>query len=179
MDRNLIDYLPQMIQTIREFKAIAEAEQPEVAELWNALDDVLADQFILDATENGVSRWENVLSIVPQATKTIDQRKLTILAKINSQTPYTLANLKHQLETVCGPEGYTATLSNETYTLTVRVALTNKSIFSDVEELLNRVVPANILIDVSLKYNTHQDLSKFTHAQLSAYTHVQLREEVL
>lgn len=62
--------------------------------------------------------------------------------------------------------------------LTVRVALTSRNVLSDVAKLLDRVVPSNLLIDLSLLYNKNNQLSKFTHEELKKYTHIQLREEV-
>jgi len=69
-------------------------------------------------------------------------------------------------------------LDANNYVLTVRVALTSKNVLSDVAKLLDRVVPRNLLIDLSLLYNKNNQLSKFTHEELKKYTHIQLREEV-
>lgn len=61
-ERTLIEYLPHIIRDVREYKAIMnDAEQPEMVDVWQAVDDALNDQFIVDATENGVSRWEKNL----------------------------------------------------------------------------------------------------------------------
>jgi len=55
-ERTLIEYLPHIIRDVREYKAIMnDAEQPEMVDVWQAVDDALNDQFIVDATENGVS----------------------------------------------------------------------------------------------------------------------------
>jgi len=179
LDRNIIDYLPQILKEVRELKAIVEAEQPEVISLWTALENALNDQFINDATENGVIRWENILNVVPKGTDTLDVRKFRILARFNEKLPYTYRTLEQQLITLCGEDGYSLSLSNLTYTLTVRVELAAKGKFDEVGNLLNRTVPANIIIYLSLLYNQHSLLAGFTHAQLSAYTHDQLRNEVL
>ena len=50
---------------------------------------------------------------------------------------------------------------------------------SDAAALLDRVVPVNLTVDLSLRYNQHQTLLGRTHAALAAYTHDQLRNEVL
>ena len=50
---------------------------------------------------------------------------------------------------------------------------------SDTAALLDRVVPVNLTVDLSLRYNQHQTLLGRTHAALAAYTHDQLRNEVL
>lgn len=179
MDRHMIDYLPQVLKEVRELKAIVEAEEPEIIDLWTALENVLNDQFIDDATENGVNRLEKILRIIPKATESLDVRKFRILTRFNEQLPYTFRTLQHQLETLCGANGFSLTLNNTDYTLKVRVELGVKGKFNEVDSLLKRTVPANMIIDLSLLYNQHSTLAGFTHSQLSGYTHEQLRNEVI
>jgi len=183
LDRNLIDYLPQVLKEVRELKLIFQSEQTEIADLWISIDNAFNNQFVetftIDSTEYGVSRWEKILGIVPKATETLDARKFRILTRLNELIPYTLTTLKQQLEALCGSDGYSLTLKNEIYTIEVKVNLIVKSKFDDVAALLRRVVPANMVIDLKLIYNQQLTLSQFTHGQLQAYTHNQLRSEVL
>lgn len=178
-DRKLIDYLPPIIKEIREIKAIMEAQQPEMVKIWQAYDDALSDQFIESATEYGVKRWEKILKIIPKATDNLNARKFTILARINEQLPFTMITLRNTLKSLCGEDGFTLTLNHENYTLYVQVELVAKSNYTDVGDMLDRVVPANMVINISLKYNQQTTLAKFTHGQLQQWTHDQLRNEVL
>jgi hypothetical protein len=175
----MIDYLPGILKEVREFRAINTAENPELSSLWDAIEDVLNDQFVNDATENGVKRWESSLEISPKGTETLDIRKFRIISRLNEQLPYSYAKLKQQLETLCGENGYSIELLNEEYKLIVRVELGVRGKFMEVESLLKRTVPANIVIDLSLMYNQHSAFTNFTHSQLSNYTHYQLRNEVI
>ena len=175
----MIDYLPEFLRGVKEFDAILTlAEQPEMVELWKAEENALNDQFISDATENGVSRWEKILGIVPKANDTLDVRKFSILTRINEQLPFTLVTLNEQLKTLCGEDGYDLKLDANNYTLSVKVALTAKSNLNDVDALLKRVVPANLVVNLSLKYNQHNVFSAYSHESLQAFTHEQLRNEV-
>ena len=179
-NRKLIDYLPEFLRNIKEYKAIlTDAVQPEVEKLFEAVENGMNDQFIIDATENGVSRWEKMLKIVPKATQTLDDRRFAVLARMNEQLPYTMTSLKQRLEDLCGKDKYSVEMDVDTFTLTVRVALSAQDNFKEVCEMLERVVPANIVIDASLLYNKNEALSAFTHGQLSAYTHEELRNEVV
>ena len=65
------------------------------------------------------------------------------------------------------------------YLLTVRIALTSQKSFEEVAKLLDRVVPANLIVDLSLKYNSHAAVSRFRHSELGAFTHNELRSAVL
>lgn len=179
-ERTLIEYLPHIIRDVRQYKAIMnDAEQPEMVDMWQAVDDALNDQFIVDATENGVSRWEKILGIVPQATLTLDERKFTILTRINEQLPFTIRTLEKSLKSLCGANGYVVQLQANECILIVKVALVAKQNFNDVQRLLERIVPANMVINLSVIYNTHEVLSAFTHQWLHKYTHHDLRNKVL
>lgn len=176
---NLIEYLPGIMKELREFKAISNAENPELFFLWDAIEDAFNDQFVNYATERGVKRWESTLGITPKGTDALEIRKFRIISRLNEELPYTYEKLKMQLETLCGEKGYSLELLNNEYKLIVRVELSVRGKFAEVESLLNRTVPANIVIDLSLMYNQHSALAKYTHSQLGSSTHYQLRNEVI
>lgn len=181
MDRtiNLIDYLPPMLQQVHDLQRIFNAELPEVVGLWQAVDNAWNDQFVLEATENGVARWEHILGIIAKGTDSLDSRKFRILTRLNEQLPYTIRMLRQQLETLCGRDGYSIHVNLEQFILTVKINLIAKSSFAAVEDLLERIVPLNIVINLALIYNQHSTLGRHTHAWLSNHTHNQLRNEVL
>lgn len=176
MERKLINYLPLFVQNYAEIATIMNAEQVSVEEAWKDAENVINDQFVVDATENGVKRWESILKITPKATHTLDERKFYILARLNEQLPYTLETLRNMLSFLCGEDGYTLKLNANNYVLTIKLALSNEHNVEAVEKLLVRVVPANLVTHVGL-FNTHDILSGFTHEQFKAYTHKQVREE--
>ena len=176
---NVLDYLPPVVAETDEFKAIAQAENPELNNLWTEHDAVLDDQFIATMDETSCARWENMLNIKSANNDTLADRRFRILAYINADIPYTYKQLEIMLENLCGADGYTMQLQNTLYKLVVRVALSASKQYSEVEKLLKRTVPANMLIDLALLYNQHQTLAAFTHQQLSAFTHQQLREDDL
>lgn len=179
LDRTLISYLPPFMREYSQLQAVFAAEQAEVEALWNACETALNDQFVGDATANGVGRWEKILKITAKPSDSLADRKFRILVKLNEQLPYTFTTLKKSLTDICGRDGYTMALDAAGYSLTVKVNLANKNNFEDVSELLGKVVPANIILRLELLYNQHSELGKFTHARLHGRTHYQLRNEVL
>ncbi len=172
-------YLPPVLQEYKEFQQIMDTEQIETEKLWGHVENAMRDQFLKDATENGVERWEQILDITPKATETLEERKFRIFARLNIQLPYTMTNLKQQIETLCGAGGYSVTFLNETHTLQVRIKTMAKSSFEGVKEFLERVVPVNLLIDLSLKYNEYKSFGAMTHNQMKVFTHEKLRIEVI
>ena len=178
MERKLIDYLPQCVQDFQEVKAIMNAEQTHVEKAWTDTQDVMNDQFIVDATENGVKRWENILSIAPKSTSTLDERKFNIQTRLNEQLPYTVKSLENMLFSLCGENGYKLKVDPGNYEIIVKLALYNANNIESINNLLDKMIPANMTKHVSA-FNNHKLLSEFTHEQLAAFTHKELVEEIL
>lgn len=177
--RKLRDYLPDCIRDVREYRAILDdGEQPEVAELWQHTYDVYAEEFIHDMSEYGVVRWERMLGIVPQDTLTLEERKYNILVKINEQLPFTIRQLHNLLTTLCGENNFEINLTHLNYSLVVKLGLAKRHMFDEVWKLLKKIVPANLILDVIIMYNTHKVVGKVTHGYLRKYKHEQIRREV-
>lgn len=176
---DLLSYQSNIIQQIREFKVLSEVENPKLECVWQAVEDAINDQFATTLTDNGCKRWESIMEIKAKDTDDLEFRRFRILSKLNEQLPYSYRMLELQLRTLCGDDGYTMELRNNEYTLVVKIALTSKNKYSDVETTMRKYVPANIVIDVSLMYNTYDVLSQFTHEQLASFTYYKLREEMI
>ncbi|MHB8064474.1 MAG: putative phage tail protein [Ruminiclostridium sp.] len=176
---NILNYLSDFLKEFREFERLAEAENPELLLVWKTFENARDDQFVKDSTENGVKSWERILKINPKGSDTLEDRKFRILTRLNEKLPYTYTKLEQLLASLCGETGYSLKLLNKEYTLLVRVALAAKSNFEEVKKLLQKMVPANLIIDLSLLYNTHLILKGYTNAILANYTHNYLRNEVL
>ena len=180
MDRQLIDYLPLFLQEYREYKAILnDASQPEIDKLWGEARNNLAEWFVSTATIKGILRYEKLLHIAPLATDTLEMRRFRVLTRLGETLPYTLRALENMLETLCGTGNYNVLLDNNVYTIYIGIGLIAKSNFDDVNTLLRRIIPANLIINLFLQYNQYSTLARFTHAQLRAFTHKQLREDVI
>lgn len=179
LDRKLIDYLPPVLQQTREMQAVMEGEQPAVAGLWDAWKTVLDALFVRYANEQGLARWERMLGIRPRGTDSMEVRRVAILARLNEQLPFTERTLRLMLDGVCGPGGYTLEIIYREYRVFVRVHLWEKRAMDEAAALLGRVVPANMVIDLGLRYNTHRMLRPRLHRMLRGTTHRALREEVL
>jgi hypothetical protein len=179
LDRKLIDYLPPVLQQTREMQAVMEGEQPAVAGLWDAWKTVLDALFVRYANEQGLARWERMLGIRPRGTDSMEVRRVAVLARLNEQLPFTERTLRLMLDGVCGPGGYTLEIIYREYRVFVRVHLWEKRAMDEAAALLGRVVPANMVIDLGLRYNTHRMLRPRLHRMLRGTTHRALREEVL
>lgn len=179
----LINYLPDFMQEIKEMQVIMSIEDVfltgEGDNLNVAVKNVFKDQFINTSTENGVTRYEDMLGIISKATESLDVRQFRIFAKFNETLPYTVPKLKEQLTTLCDVDGYLVSVDVVNFILVVKIALKRKNMFEEVGKMLERMVPLNMIIDLDLIYNKHSTLGKFRHCDLAKYTHRQLKDEVL
>lgn len=176
---DLLGYLPDVLQNTKEMQAIMAAETPEIQALWKACEDVMNDQFIAEATENGVARRERMLGISPFATDTLEDRKFRLLSRYNEQLPYTRRSLMQQLATLCGADGYEIQFLTKDFTVKVKVELTAKKQEAAVSEMLERVLPYNMVFTVELLYNQWQMVKAYTWGALASRTWKEIREEVL
>lgn len=179
MRRDLIAYLPTVLREFEEFKEIMRVEQKQVDKLWDMIYGIMNEAFVDTAESTGLKRWETILNITPLDTDSVEVRRMRIRAKMLEDTPYTWNSFKQMLASLCGENGYTAELKSKEYTLVIKVALTSKKMKDEVAKIADRVVPANLILDIDLMYNTHGILRGYTHKQLRQFTHGQLRNEVL
>ena len=175
----LKEYWPSYLQALAEFRQIAGAEQPEFTQAAQDIRKAPDDFFLVSLSEYGCSRWEAILGISADADDDLEVRRERILISCLESLSYTMRMLEDQLKNLCGPDGYSIHLDNNAYSLAVQVALSVKNNYDAVYDMLKRIVPANMVITLSVKYNQHETLAQYTHAQLHSYTHDQLRNEVL
>lgn len=177
---DLVEYLPQFMKNYKETVAALEAENPEFKILWEETNKVLYNHFITTADEYGISRFEEMLGITPNADDTLEFRRAIVKSVWCSQIPYTENGLKDKLKILCGDsENFVYEYDNNAYLLKIKLALSKKSMVNEVLNILNKMVPYNIQLNIELLYNTHKILSAYTHKDLKKYTYGELRDEVL
>ena len=176
-DVNIRRYQPDTIKDYQEIKAIAQSENPDLTACWSASNSVFLDQFVDSLTENGCKRWEKILKLTPMATDTLEERRFRIKTRLNEDLPYTYRMLTQMLNALCGEGNYQLTLYHEEYRLVLLLELSVKKIFHEAEEMVKRVIPANLLLEVELRYNQHLTVANLTHEGLKVYTHQMIREE--
>lgn len=142
-------------------------------------------------TEYGLSRWENMLGIVPapQGEDTrqawLKKRLDIILARIRGDAPYTYKALVEKLlyAIVKDKTGYKVELSvygvsgwtSDPYSIKVTVDIGDDAIFAAVDAMLKRVIPVNLQFATYRMYNRHKDYRPYTHEQMSNWTHGDLK----
>lgn len=177
MKRKLIDYLPLVLRPYREMLGITDGQQWLFNLLWDAIDRVFDNQFLESCDEYGISRWEGMLQITPKGTDNLEERRFRILAKLREQLPFTYRMLLQQLTVLCGEGNFTVSLLPYAYLLKVSVRLKNRKNIEAVRELLERMVPVNMIFTAEPAYNPWEYTNGMRWMDLRPYLWVQVREE--
>lgn len=174
-----VNYIQPELRDILEFKAINAAYDVEFERLRQAAAAVRDNFFIESLDETGCQKWEKIQGLTAKGTDSIAIRRFRILSRMNEQLPYTFNILDNQLSVLCGVDGYSFAVDYAAREIAVRVALTAKGMYDEIENLLLRIRPANMVIDLSLLYNQWITISTKRWSELSTKTWYQVRNEVV
>lgn len=158
--QRMINYYPQVISCIQEFRAIIKAEYPEFEVMADGKDRIVADAYLLTMTEDRIESWEKILSIAPLSDSTLDDRRDTIIARIRGQGKLNTELINSIVNAFTGG---TANSWIEDSILYVEVTPppNNKQYkFDNLEQELSKKVPAHIGFKVSRNYYTWAEIQK-------------------
>ena len=191
MDRsfNLLEHLPERWRSLKEVIAICDSDVKPVGDrvehtlphLWDCMDAELNNAFILPygdkegADEYACYRWETILGIVAPDDMPLRDRQFNIYTKLYQSTPYTYNRLEDMLSEFVEPTNYTMTRDVSSKTIEVKISLKSRFMAESVAELLDRIVPADMILNVIIIYTTYNDISQYTHNELSVYTNDEIK----
>ena len=179
MARDLTKYVLDKFKDDKQFAVVVGMETPEIEDLWDGCDNIRNDLFIESLTAVGATRTEGIMGLKVKATDSLEVRRFRIAAKNNEQLPYSFNVIDQQLATLCGVDGYSFAVDYTAREIAVKVALTAKGMYDEIENLLLRIRPANMVVDLSLLYNQWITLSTKRWSELSTKTWYQVRNEVV
>jgi hypothetical protein len=171
--------LPQLMTEYTELNDVMTVETTELNRIETEHEIVVDNRYIPTCNEDGIVRFERIMSIVPNSNDTLEDRKFRCISKWSQSIPYNYKVLDEKLAMLCGEGMYDLSIDFDNYIVYIKLGVASKNQFKSVVELFDAIVPCNMEINASIKYNTHGLLSELTHEQLSAFTHDQLRNEVI
>ncbi len=167
---------PPYLQEKLEMQELAETLNLSLKELYAAMDKAYRNFFVMTADEDGLARFEDYYGIQPRNDSTLEDRRLEILAKMQTRLPYTKRMLNQLLKALLGEDMYTLEIKTSEYLVKVTVELRRKNQVQSVADLLRRVIPANMNYEILIRYNQYYMLTKFTYEELAAYTCDEVKE---
>lgn len=134
MQTEVISYYPPAIRQIQEIQQIAKAEDVEFEKLRVGMGSVSKNMYIMDADEQGISRFEAILGIMPAPGDTLETRRARVQARWMDAMPYNMGTLVRKMETLCGGRWFNIAVPRDGYGLWAEI-----SISQDTEHLLQEV----------------------------------------
>lgn len=172
-------YWAVVFSSLREEQEIAKSVNPEFSLLWSRIRQFLNDCFVETAQLYVIERWEKIVGIVPKVTDTLDERRARILYMMQVTLPYSEGTLKHiYLAGIVGEGNYKVTVDPVNCTIEVLLNPAKQTQWDDVAQMLDTILPANMVLTMGYMGTPHSTMEKYTHDELSAFSHDEIRDEL-
>ena len=149
---SLIDYLPEFLQEIKEYKEIMSAEDIETNDLKERISNLTEEVSIINATEYGIRRYERILGIKENASLNLEERRLIIKNLFLNRAPFTVKWLKNKLEAICGKENYDILIDYHNFSINVQIGYLFEEATEELRKDLINIIPANLNLLVNFWY---------------------------
>ena len=176
--RDISLYWPEHIQTMKEFREIDKAANIELKKLWAAANNLMSNRYLSMMNEEECEKLESMLGIRPLPDDTLEDRQRRIKGYFVANTPYTQNKLIEVLNVLCGgAQNYVLLVDAAGYTVHVGVKLASVRLTDNVKEIVNNMVPANMIRDVYVVFNRWKRFESLTWGSLQSETWLGLHED--
>lgn len=131
------------------------------------LEKLMQDQFIDTADEETISRWEKWLNITADSESDLDYRKKKVKLFWNGGDKLSGALIKSLVKNYTGCDETPSVKMTTRLTISAQIKEDNQVYISDLEDLLERMKPAHILVEVLListsKIKIHTNISHYVY----------------
>lgn len=146
IEERLKTCIPEWVYTLDEFKQLNSSVIDEILVLNNRLEELENNQFIFQADNEGLKKYETMYNLPSDID--IEIRRLNIYNFINSNMFFTSNWLKNYLDLAAGNDNWICTVKN--YVMTVGIKNIKQSILNTIYNDLRKKIPANIELTVKI-----------------------------
>lgn len=157
--QRMINYWPQVVSCIKEFRAIIEAEYPEFDLLADTKDEVINDAYLLTMGEERIESWEKILGIIPIVGSSVDDRRDTIIARIRGQGKLNTALINAIVNAFTGGTAKSYVKNSTLYVIITPPRNNKQYQFANVRQEIAKKTPAHLGLNVSRNYFTWGDIN--------------------
>lgn len=167
MENRYERHLPDTVKELREFRKLGEIEGAMLEEMAAAKEELEKNQWILTAERSGLLRLAGMMEFFGAEAMGTEALRAELLYRWSSRSPYTQFHLMDWLDTCLGEGTYQLKLDRERYQLKLNLELRVKEKLDFLKKHLRKIIPANMLMEISLNANTYGDLAGMTHEQMT------------
>lgn len=142
-------YWPEKTRNILEFRQIAEALQPEIDALHQAMRSA-KDEFFFDTlSDYGCKRWERIMRIIPGRGESLEERRKKIETKYLNRPPYTIITLRQYLASIS--DDFELGIDENAYICSLNIKLDSIAQKKWVYKILRKMLPANMVLRIKAR----------------------------
>lgn len=176
---NTADYeMPDVLLEIPEVRACFQLAGMAAEFFTEKLQELSKEMHPDTASEEGLSRFEKMVGITPRETDTTEERRFRVTVARKVIDVLNARNLIDLIEDLTRGD-CRVIIDKAAQTVTVKVGLTSKKMFTLVEKTVRDYIPVDMRAEVLQMYNRYVDYNGKTYAELSDKTFKQLKEEVI
>lgn len=147
----LLEHLPAFYRDIKEFRELSKTVSEEYDAIDSAFEQVENDQFIITSSEPAIYRREKDFGIVPDIhVETLSFRKRRLITRMQDNPPYVDEYLKELLDSLLGANMTQLEMDKLRLEMEVLVHVESASFYSEVQRILERIVPLNVDITTAV-----------------------------
>jgi hypothetical protein len=176
-DIDLARHIPQFMRDNKEISCIMLSGSAEFEVLYGEVRRCLDNTFVWSADESGLSRWERLFGI-SGGDACSDSRVREVLLRLGDGIPYTTNSLNGALTALFGDSGvprHKLTVDGDAFRVTLMLDLGLEESFAAIQRYVALRIPANMVFEIGLIFQTHKQVGGFTHGALASRTHLQIR----
>lgn len=173
----IVEYFPGVIAKSDHMQNLANAEDLGLELISNDYDRLFKNIYVETANTEGIERFEQMLGILHKLDDSLEDRRVAILAKLNTRLPYTRRVLIQFFNNLVGKDGYTLRIDYGRRMIFLKIELSRKNQVAAIARMLRQVLPANMMFDIKLKYNQVYMLKVFKPDELKTYTVGQIKAD--
>lgn len=153
----LINYLPEFLRSIEDFKELFASLDIEIKYLNDGIDYIINQSNIMKADEKRIEEWEQFLKIDKQGD--LHQRKLYIIATLTSVGKLNKSKIEEIVNIYTKGGGADVEFVNSTIIVKVKPPKGNEDfLFPDIERTLEKMKPAHLGLTVIRYYCLWSDI---------------------
>ncbi len=152
-----IDYLPEVLTNVQEFKALDTAFDSQFDTISQKACQTLKEPIIQTASDKGIQRFEKLLGLSRQG-KTLEQRRKEVTSRL-VRAPFTENWLLHSLIARYGQDGADVYLERDKYRVCIELLQKDDAVLNEIYSEFASVIPANMELSVKSAKRERTDLN--------------------
>lgn len=133
------------------------------------------DNYFDNTSESRVKRWEKILELTPGENDSLDERRFAVHSRVIDKLPYTYRVIERELRALAADVIFTCGWGTYGAEATVQIGLTSQSKLDDIDALLDKKLPADVVYYIVILYRVWGDFTATRWNELSTITWDQMR----